>query len=167
LAHEAKKILPDIRIVSIRRVRMNGMKPTFLDQQLDRDSLKQAIQDALEQVFESPANIPLLFSDDYVQTTDGRTSNRQEFEQHIRHLLASVNSIDFEVLDAVQQGQSIADRHLVQLVYQDGRKATIEINLFGTVTDGRLSRVHEISRVVSGDEMLKALVQAQPGERIP
>ena len=66
-----------------------------------------------------------------------------------------VRSIQFEILDALQQGERIADRHLVHVTYKDGRKACVEVYLFGTTHNGRLRRVHEITRVASGDNSLK------------
>ena len=124
-------------------------------QVVDRDALKVALRGCLERVFADPDRIPTFFTDDYVQTTDGTTCDRKEFEEHIRHLASMVQSIRFEVLDALRQGDRIADRHLVHVSYKDGRRATMEVYLFGTVVEGRLRRVHEITRVVSGDQTLK------------
>jgi len=127
----------------------------FLVQGLDPDALKTAMRGCLERVFADPAQIPYFFTDDYVQTTDGITCDRKEFEQHVRHVASVVRSIQFEILDALQQGERIADRHLVHVTYKDGRKACVEVYLFGTTHNGRLRRVHEITRVASGDNSLK------------
>ena len=121
----------------------------------DRESLKLALRGCLERVFADPDQIPHYFTDDYVQTTDGTTCDRKGFEQHVRHLATMVQSIQFEVLDALQQGERIADRHLVHVAYKDGRKATVEVYLFGMIHNGRWRRVHEISRIASGDPTLK------------
>jgi hypothetical protein len=133
----------------------------FLEQNLDQPALKLELRRALQQVFADPDQLPGLFTEDYVQTTDGSTSNREEFEAHVRHLAHVVTSLDFEVLDVAQQGSSIADRHLVHVVYQDGRRATIEVFLFGEISAGRLQRVHEVTRVLSGDESLQYLGTAR------
>ncbi len=129
----------------------------FLARNLDQQALKLEFRLALERVFADPDRISTLFTDDYVQTTDGSTSDRKAFEEHVRHVARVVRSIRFEVLDVVRQGDSIADRHRVVVVYQDGRSATIEVHLFGEIFGGRLRRVHELTRVVAGDESLKAL----------
>jgi hypothetical protein len=129
----------------------------FLECHLDPLTLKAEFRAALQHIFRDPDEIPDLFTEDYVQTTNGSTSNRQEFEAHIRHLTSVVNSLEFEVLDVAQQENTIADRHLVHIVYEDGRGATIEVYLIGETYKGRLRRVHELTRVFSGDESLQNL----------
>jgi hypothetical protein len=114
-----------------------------------------ALRGCLERIFGDADQIPLFFADDYVQTTDGTTCDRQEFERHVRHLASMVQSIQFEVLDALQQGDCIADRHLAHVAYKDGRKATLEVYLFGLVHNGRWRRVNENTRLASGDPTLK------------
>ncbi len=130
---------------------------------LDHEPLKAAIRGSLERVFADPDQIPLFFTDDYEQTTDGTRCDRREFEEHIRHLVSVAQSIQFEVLDALQQAEQIADRHLVHIAYKDGRKATIEVYLFGTTVGGRFRRVHEVTRIVSGDQTLKDAPTARSG----
>lgn len=125
------------------------------------ERLKSTLRRVLEQVFADPDQISRYFADDYIQTTDGTTCDREGFEQHIRHLASAVQSIQFEVLEALQQGQRIADRHLAHVAYRDGRRATIEVYLIGTTRDGRWHRVHEITRVVSGDRTLKSAAIAR------
>ena len=133
----------------------------FLERHLGALELKSEFRKALHQTFADPDQIPALFTDDYVQTTNGSTSDRKEFEAHIRHVAHVVQSLDFEVLAVVQQGNNFADRHLVHLVYQDGRRAAIEVFLFGEVFEGRLRRVHEVTRVLSGDKSLHDLGTAR------
>lgn len=136
-------------------------KARFLKLSLDQPALRKELCGALRQVFSDPERIPDLFTENYIQTTNGSMSNRQEFEAHIRHVAGVVQSIDFEVLEVVQQGETIADRHLVHIVYQDGRRATVEVFLFGEISDGRFQQVHEITRLVSGDESLQGLETAR------
>ena len=120
----------------------------------DPESLKLALRGCLERVFADPDQIPHYFTDDYIQTTDGTTCDRKGFEQHVRHLASMVQSIQFEVLDALQQGERIADRHFVHVTYKDGRRVAIGVYFFGTVHNGRWRRVHEITRIASGDHSL-------------
>jgi len=141
---------PRVNVPIRGRNKMNTEPDTekgFLSQGLDPAALKLALRRCLERVFDDPNEIPLFFTDDYVQTTDGITCDRKEFEQHVRHLASVVRSIQFEVLDALQQGERLADRHSVHVAYRDGRKASIEVYLFGTTHNGRLRRVHEITRI--------------------
>jgi hypothetical protein len=46
------------------------------------------------------------------------------------------------------------------MVHADGRTATIEVYLFGHLRDGRLWRVNEVTRVLSGDQALRELARA-------
>jgi hypothetical protein len=112
---------------------------------------------AMKTVFQDPDVIPNFFTDDYAQTTDGTTIDREGFEKHVRHIAGLVKSIDFEVLDAIQQGDTIAHRHLVHLVFPNEKKATTEVFLFGNISDGRLRRVHELTRSLDEDEKLQKL----------
>ena len=102
----------------------------LLAQARDPEALKLALRGCLERIFTDPNQIPLFFADDNVQTTDGTTCDRREFEGHVQHLAGMVQCIQFEVLDALQQDERIADRHLVYVAYKDGRKATLEVYLF-------------------------------------
>ncbi|WP_395678934.1 nuclear transport factor 2 family protein [Inquilinus sp.] len=126
----------------------------------DADELKRRIAGMLQAVFADPGHIPEFFTDDYEQVTDGEVSDRARFEAHIRHVAGSIRSIEVTVLDAVRQGDAIADRHVVEVVHADGHGAAIEVYLFGTLRDGRLARVNEVTRVLSGDAALQALARA-------
>jgi hypothetical protein len=122
--------------------------------------LKHRIAEAMRTVFGDPDRIPEFFADDYAQVTDGEVSDRARFEAHIRHVAGSIRPIKVTVLDAVWQGDAIADRHVVEMVHADGRTATIEVYLFGHLRDGRLWRVNEVTRVLSGDQALRELARA-------
>jgi len=125
-------------------------------------ALEQAVANMLQEVFSNPGSISEFFTADYEQTSDGRILNRTEFEAHVRHVAGSVRSVHFTVLDAVQQGNVLADRHQVQVTHTDGRRAAIEVYLFGRLREGRLARVHEVTRLLSGDETLQALASESP-----
>lgn len=124
------------------------------------DQLKHRIAGMLRAVFADPGRIPEFFTDDYEQVTDGEVSDRARFEAHIRHVAGSIRSIGVTVLDAVRQDDVLADRHVVEVVHADGQAAAIEVYLFGTLRGGRLARVNEVTRVLSGDAALQALARA-------
>ncbi|WP_052121667.1 nuclear transport factor 2 family protein [Inquilinus limosus] len=126
----------------------------------DSEALKRRLADMLRAVFADPGRIPEFFTDDYEQVTDGERSDRVRFEAHIRHVAGSIRSIEVTVLDAVRQGDAIADRHVVEVVDADGHGAAIEVYLFGTLRGGRLARVSEVTRVLSGDPGLRDLARA-------
>lgn len=114
----------------------------------------------LAEVFTNPDSISLAFTEDYEQVTDGKTLTRGEFEAHIRHVKDSVESLRFTILDAVRQGDQLADRHRVDVVYRNGRRAAIEVYLFAQLRGGRFTKVHEVSRMLSGDEAVRSLASA-------
>ncbi|MGO4726980.1 MULTISPECIES: nuclear transport factor 2 family protein [unclassified Inquilinus] len=126
----------------------------------DGAELKRRIARMLQAVFADPDRIPEFFTDDYEQVTDGEHSDRARFDAHVRHVAGAVRSIAVTVLDAVRQGDAIADRHVVEVTHADGRQAAIEVYLFGILRDGRLAQVNEVTRVLSGTEALRELARA-------
>ncbi|MGO1076845.1 nuclear transport factor 2 family protein [Inquilinus sp. CA228] len=126
----------------------------------ESEELKRRIAGMLQAVFADPGRIPEFFTEDYEQVTDGEPSDRARFEAHVRHVAASVRSLEVTVLDAVRQGAAIADRHVVAVTHADGHAAAIEVYLFGTLRNGRLARVNEVTRVLSGDAALRALARS-------
>jgi SnoaL-like domain len=99
------------------------------------------------------ATVDRYFSPDYQQRTDGQLIGRDGFVKHIRALRALAAAGRVEVLDVVQEGNRIADRHEVTVTKRDGTTSRVEVYLFGEfASDGRLRRVEEISRVIDGDQ---------------
>lgn len=104
------------------------------------------------------ASVARYFSENYVQVTDGVSIRYPEFLEHVRHLMRVVKRIDIQVLDALRDGDQIADRHIVKIVRNDGANSTIEVYLFGELDrDGRCVSVTETTRVVEGAESSKTL----------
>lgn len=124
------------------------------------EALRLQLASALARVFEDPSCIAQFFTEDYKQTTDGKHLDRSEFEAHVCHVSASVKSIEFEVLEAVHQADRLADRHVVDVVFTDGRHARLEVYMFAQLRDGRIARTHEVTRVVAGDEQAQELASA-------
>lgn len=126
------------------------------------DALKTLLATLLHRAFSDPDRLSELFTEDYEQTTDGTVSDRARFEAHIRHVAALVREIRFTVLDALVQDGVLADRHRVDLLFHDGRETALEVYLFGQLRDGRLARVHEVTRVLIGDSADRAIATARP-----
>jgi hypothetical protein len=92
------------------------------------------------------------FHPDYRQTSDGRDLDYADFLAHIRTLRGRVRSGRFDIVDVVADGDRIADRHRVRLIKSDGGEIRAEVLLLGRfANDGRLIRVHECTRLLSGD----------------
>jgi predicted SnoaL-like aldol condensation-catalyzing enzyme len=106
--------------------------------------------------------IDRYFTPDYRQRTDGETLTRDAFVDHIRHLRTRVVSGQIEVVEALREGNLIADRHRVRAVKPDGSKLEVEVYLFGELAaDDRLRRVDEASRVISGGAAEADLARAR------
>lgn len=108
------------------------------------------------------ATIDRYFTPDYQQRTDGELVDRDGFAAHIKVLRELVAHGEVEVVDALRDGDRIADRHLVSVTKHDGTASQLEVYLFGELApDGRLRRVDEISRVVTGGEADASLARAR------
>lgn len=104
-----------------------------------------------EEIHPLEATVDRYFAPDYRQRTDGEEVDRRGFVEHIRALRRCVREGRVEVLEAIQQGDRIADRHRVSITRWNGSICQVEVHLFGELAaDGRLRRVDEVSRVVVG-----------------
>jgi len=127
--------------------------------------LRQALDKIYREVFTSPEQdiervARKYFSDSYVQITDGVSICYPEFLEHIRHLKSIAKRIDVQVVDALRDGDKIADRHIVKIVRNDDDTSSIEVYLFGELaSDGRLISVTETTRVIEGAESSKTLAK--------
>jgi hypothetical protein len=126
---------------------------------MDRiENLKEYVEAALNQVcFGTEADYPLeatvarYFHPEYRQVTDGEELDYAGVVDHMRLLRQRVPSGRIDVLEALQDGDQVADRHLVHAVKPDGGEIETEVYLFGWFAgDGRLIRVVETSRMVRG-----------------
>ena len=124
---------------------------------LNSVELKNVLHDMYQEIFANPDAVPEFFSEDYVQTTDGHLISYSEFVEHIRHVVSVSERVEIEVVDVIRDGNRIADRHTVKLTRKDGTNALLEVYLFGTLHNGRFTRVIETTRLIQGDESSRAL----------
>lgn len=116
------------------------------------------ITDALDEVcFGDEEQFPLIetidryFAPGYRQCADGEEVDRTGFIEHVQALRQRVASGRVEVIEVVREGNHLADRHRVEATKPDGSTVTMEIYLFGELDEtGRLVRVDEVSRMISG-----------------
>ncbi|MBV9384224.1 MAG: hypothetical protein JOY82_09750 [Streptosporangiaceae bacterium] len=105
------------------------------------------------------------FSPGYRQVTDGAELDYDGFLAHARHLRGLREqgaTASIEVLDAVRRGRALAGRHIVSAAKPDGTAAEIEVYLFATLdADGRLLRVNEATRVLTGTSADAELARAR------
>jgi hypothetical protein len=94
------------------------------------------------------------FSPGCRQVVDGAEVDYDGFlarARYLRGLLGQGATARVEVLDAVRQGGDLADRHIVSVTKPDGTAVETEVYLFAAVDqDGRLLRINEATRVLSG-----------------
>ncbi len=104
-----------------------------------------------EDAYPLEATVDRYFTPDYQQRTDGELVDRDGFVDHVRALRAIVSKGQIEVIEVIREGRRIADRHRVTVTKRDGTVSQLEVYLFGEFADdGRLRRVDEVSRVVTG-----------------
>jgi hypothetical protein len=97
--------------------------------------------------------IDRYFTPDYTQRTDGETTDRAGFAEHIAALRALTAHGSVTVREVVTDGTRIADRHEVSVTRHDGSTSRFEVYLFGEfASDGRLRRVDEITRAIDGND---------------
>ena len=89
--------------------------------------LKNLLQNMYQEIFANPVAAPRFFSEDYVQTSDGRSISYFEFIEHIHHVVSVRERIEIEVVDVIRDGNRIADRHTVKLIRKDGRRSLLEV----------------------------------------
>ena len=102
---------------------------------------------------DTEAAVRRYFTESYLQTTDGETSDFCQFVEHVSKLRSMIREGHIEVIDALQEGVRIAERHIVRATKNDGKEVLVEVFLFGILAaDGRLERVWEITRPASENQ---------------
>jgi ketosteroid isomerase-like protein len=117
----------------------------------DGPELCRRLKAGLNRLFADPSTIGDLFSEDYVQTVNGEVTDRTQYRAYLEKSLTLFPLASFEVPEATWQGDTVAARFLSRKTAPDGKIRLGEAMLFGEVKDGRFTRVHEITRVVSTD----------------
>ena len=115
-----------------------------------------------EETYPLEATMARYFHPDYRQTTDGEELDYAGVVDHLRLLRQRVPSGRVDVLDALQDGDQVADRHLVSAVKPDGGEIEAEVYLFGRFADdGRLVQVVETARMLRGSQADADLASAR------
>ncbi len=96
------------------------------------------------------AAIDRYFTEDYRQVVDGRTLDRRAFERHVALLRETVATVRFTFRDVVARGDRIAEIHAIDATKRDGTRLEAEVFAFHTLEAGRIARIEEVTRLVSG-----------------
>jgi hypothetical protein len=102
------------------------------------------------------------FAPDYRQRTDGTWTTRAQFAEHISHLRAIISGGTVNVREELTDGHLYAERHVIELVKNDGSVARTEVYAFGErAPDGRFARIEETTLLLAGDEADRNLGSAR------
>lgn len=106
--------------------------------------------------------IPYYFSEKYIQTTDGVSSNITEFTNHISALNEVVNSISISpfydfLFDENKQTATL--RYTVTVDKTDGNTGEIEVIAIFELSENLIFRCNELSCPLNEDEELKHLAK--------
>lgn len=94
-------------------------------------------------------------TDTFWQSTNGQREDRAGFLARITHLREHARDLNVTVLSELTLDNRYAERHVVQLVANDGARVTQEVFMFASLAaDGRFERIEELTRVVNEDQTL-------------
>jgi 1,6-anhydro-N-acetylmuramate kinase len=86
---------------------------------------------------------------EFRQRVNGDWADRAEFLDGIPRLRRETQSITVTVVDEFVDGLRYSERHLIELVYGDGRRLVHEVYLFATLdAQGRFTLIEEMTRAV-------------------
>jgi ketosteroid isomerase-like protein len=86
----------------------------------------------------------------YRQVTNGVRVDRDEQIRHLAYLQSHVRRMDFEVVHAVFDGETLAVLQRVDAATTDGHSVTSEVAAFFRIRDGRIVETDELTRAIEG-----------------
>lgn len=86
---------------------------------------------------------------DFRQRTNGGWDDRVGFLTRIAHLRNETQQVTITVLDELLDADRYAERHLIDLLHNDGRRTVHEVYVFAVLgSDGRFERLEEVTIAV-------------------
>ena len=115
-------------------------------------TLKDALADLLQnQDLSVDEAAERHISPDFRQRTNGQWDDRAGFLTRIAHLRSTTQHTTITVLDELTDGDRYAERHIIDLLRNDGQRIVQEVYLFAALdSDGRLERIEEVT-LAAGD----------------
>lgn len=93
------------------------------------------------------AVVDRFYAPDLVQESDGIPFDREKLVAHLRPIRKNLLAYRYEVHEALADGDRIAARLTIHGELRHERAVSTEVYLFGGLTpDGRLHRVHQLTR---------------------
>ncbi len=118
-------------------------------------TLRDALADLLEH-----REVPLdeaadrHIGSDFRQRTNGQWDDRAGFLARIADLRGNIQRFTMTVLDEIIDGDRYAERHVIDLLFSDGRRVVQEVYLFAALdSDGRFERIEEVSLPIKADAL--------------
>ncbi|HGH4622353.1 nuclear transport factor 2 family protein [Enterobacter cloacae] len=133
---------------------------TSLIADADNAAQREKMACLLTRLFNGDIDPAEVFTPDYQQVTDGHTLDYRGFIQHLGHVSSQIRAIAFTVVEIACHDKLLADRHIVTVTYPDGRQAEIEVYLFAALREGKIWRIHEVTRALSRDASDRTLAHA-------
>jgi len=122
--------------------------------------LRTSLQTLYRTLFRNPECLPDYLANTCVQHVGRVALSYAEIVKHVIHVKTAVQKIEYTVADAIAHGDTIADRHIVELTLHDGRSAGLEVLCFLRIANGKIAELYESSQVLHGDQALGALATA-------
>lgn len=133
---------------------------TSLIADTDNAAQREKMACLLTRLFNGDIDPAEVFTPEYQQVTDGHTLDYPGFIQHLSHVSSQTRTIAFTVAEIACHDELLADRHIVTVTYPGGRQAEIEVYLFAALREGKIWRIHEVTRPLSGDASDRTLAHA-------
>jgi hypothetical protein len=133
---------------------------TSLIADTDNAAQREKMACLLTRLFNGDIDPAEVFTPDYQQLTDGHALDYRGFVQHLSHVSSQIRAITFTVAEIACHSELLADRHIVTVTYPDGRQAEIEVYLFAGLREGKIWRIHEVTRALSGNAADRTLAHA-------
>lgn len=101
---------------------------------------------------ESAAVFGRYHTDDFVLCNDGLPLDRERLLAHVKAGRRNARQVEVEVHDALSFEGRVAARYTLTAVMRRGQVIATDIHMFGRLApDGRLRRVEQLTRDVSGN----------------
>lgn len=133
---------------------------TSLIAHTDNAAQREKMACLLTRLFNGDIDPAEVFTWDYQQVTDGHAFDYRGFVQHLSHVRSQIRAIAFTVVEIACHDELLADRHIVTVTYPNGRQAEIEVYLFAALREGKIWRINEVTRGLSGDAADRTLAHA-------
>lgn len=119
--------------------------------------VKEMFKNILENPNFDEGIVEKYFTADYQQEVDNTILNRIQFIQHIKKLKTKVKSLAIEILNIMENENTVFTKHLAKTTLKDGRCLCLKIFAEFTFEQGRIKHCDELTILINGDQAEKGL----------